>query len=307
MQVPLSADLQAAVAALREEVAGDRDATVDRHRARRHRDRDDSRAAADEDAAQRARERPARARARPPACIGRLGMTPPPPPRGRRPRDRPAAAARARSRGSATAAAASGGRSRASAGAAASSCSPLFVVVPARVARRRDDRRHRGVRLELRPRRAAPGRRRRELVRLRRRRLRARRDPGGAQPHAGPAPRDLAVGSEGDRRDRGPALLSARRRRPGRHHARGRRRRTRGQDRAGRLDDHAGARAQPLPLARADVQAQAHRGVPRDQAVEPLVEGQDPDRVHEPGVLRQPRVRNRGGRRDVLLESGEET
>ena len=38
-----------------------------------------------------------------------------------------------------------------------------------------------------------------------------------------------------------------------------------------------------------------------DQAVAPVVEGQDPDRVHEPGLLRQPRVRDRGRRRDVLL------
>ena len=36
-----------------------------------------------------------------------------------------------------------------------------------------------------------------------------------------------------------------------------------------------------------------------------VVEGPDPDRVHEPGVLRQPRVRHRGGRRDVLLRAGD--
>ena len=78
---------------------------------------------------------------------------------------------------------------------------------------------------------------------------------------------------EGDGRDRGPALLPARRRRPRRHRARRRRRRPRGQVRAGRLDDHAGARAEPLPLARADAEAEAHRGVSRDQARAAVVEG----------------------------------
>ena len=204
------------------------------------------------------------------------------PPRGRRPR--PSADRRV-----ATAAVASGGRSRASAD------TPLHPPRPLRrraalLLVRRDDRRHRGVRLELRPRRASPGRRRRKLVRLRGRRLRARSDPCGAQPHARPAPRDLAVGPKAtvaieDRRfyQHGgvdPVGIIAR---SSPTYAR--------QDRAGRLDDHAGARAQPLPLARADVQAQAHRGLSRDQAVEPLVEGEDPDRVHEPGLLRQSRVR----------------
>ena len=45
------------------------------------------------------------------------------------------------------------------------------------------------------------------------------------------------------------------------------------------------------------------RGVPLDQAVASVVEGPDPDRVHEPGVLRQPRVRDRGRRGDVLLDA----
>ena len=44
------------------------------------------------------------------------------------------------------------------------------------------------------------------------------------------------------------------------------------QDRRGRLDDHAGARPQPLPLARADAEAEGDRGVPRDQARERVVE-----------------------------------
>ena len=109
---------------------------------------------------------------------------------------------------------------------------------------------------------------------------------------------------EGDGGDRGPAFLPARRDRPDRHRPRRRRRRARGEDRRGRLDDHAGARAEPLPHARADAEAEADRGVPRDQARQPLVEGQDPHRVHERGLLRKPRVRDRGGRGDVLLDSG---
>ena len=73
--------------------------------------------------------------------------------------------------------------------------------------------------------------------------------------------------------------------------------------RPGRLDDHAAARAQPLHLEGADVQAQGQGGLPRDQAEPPLVEGQDPRRVRQPGLLRQPRLRDRGRGADVLLEA----
>src|SRR5205823_7801963 len=66
------------------------------------------------------------------------------------------------------------------------------------------------------------------------------------------------------------------------------------------------ARAEPLPLAGADAETEAHRGLPCDQARAAVAEGSDPDRVHEPGVLRQPRVRDRGGGGDVLLAHGEE-
>ena len=76
------------------------------------------------------------------------------------------------------------------------------------------------------------------------------------------------------------------------------------QGRAGRLDDHAAARPQPLHLARADDRAQGEGGLPRDQArtgrwsKHRILAG-----VHEPGLLRQPRVRRRGGGADVLLEA----
>ena len=78
-----------------------------------------------------------------------------------------------------------------------------------------------------------------------------------------------------------------------------------GQGRPGRLDDHAAARPQPLHLARADVHAQAARGVPRGQARRQVVEAEDPHDLPEPDLLRQPGLRRRGGRADVLLEAGE--
>ena len=161
------------------------------------------------------------------------------------------------------------------------------------------------VRLALRPQRAASGRGRAELVRLRGQRQGARGDSGGAEPYPCVTRRDQPLGSRGHRRDRRPALLLARGRRSGRDRACDGRRCPRGQSRAGWVDDHTGARSQPLSLTRADVQAKARRGVPLDQAFPAVVEGQDPDLVHEPGVLRQSRLRDRGGRGDVLLPHGE--
>ena len=80
-------------------------------------------------------------------------------------------------------------------------------------------------------------------------------------------------------------------------------RRQRRQGRRGRLDDRAAARAQPLHGPRANLRAQAQGGLPRDQAEQQLVEGQDPRRVPEHGLLRQPRLRRRGRVADVLLAS----
>ncbi len=117
--------------------------------------------------------------------------------------------------------------------------------------------------------------------------------------------RDVAVAAEGDGRDRGPPLLAARRRRLRRHRARRVGRRHRRQGGAGRLDDHAAARAQPLHRRREDVPAQAEGGVPRDQASRTMAEAEDPRRVPEHRLLRQPRVRRRGGGADVLLEARE--
>ena len=79
--------------------------------------------------------------------------------------------------------------------------------------------------------------------------------------------------SKGDDRDRGPPLLRARRRRLRGHRPRADEGHPRRPDRRGRLDDHAAARAQPLPgLERADDRAQDQGGLPRDQAQPAVVE-----------------------------------
>ena len=132
---------------------------------------------------------------------------------------------------------------------------------------------------------------------------RARLDPGRAQPRAGLEPPDVEVAAARDRLDRGPALLPARRRRLRGHRARRVEGRDRRQGRRGRLDDHAAARPQPLHRPGEDVQPQGEGGVPRDQALEQVVEVEDPQRVPEHRLLRQPRLRRRGGVADVLLEA----
>ena len=77
-----------------------------------------------------------------------------------------------------------------------------------------------------------------------------------------------------------------------------------GRDRRRGLDDHAAARPQPLHLAGAHGAAEAQGGVPRDEARRRLDEASDPHDVPEPGLLREPGVRHRGGGTDVLLEAG---
>ena len=177
-------------------------------------------------------------------------------------------------------------------------CAPLR-----RRGRRRHRRRH--LRLVLRPELAAAGRDRLEHVHLRRRQLPARRDPGRAEPAAGPVQADQRLDAEGDRRDRGPALLPARRDRRRGHRTRALEERQRRPGGRGRLDDHAAARAQPLHRAREDGRAEAEGSVPRDQARQGLGEEPDPRHLHEPGLLRQPRLRDRGGRADLLLQARE--
>ena len=156
----------------------------------------------------------------------------------------------------------------------------------------------------MRPRLAPVRRDRLQLVRVRRRRQLARVDPGGEEPRARDGGRHVDLGPQGDDRDRRQALLRSQRRRCRRHGASRGREHPRGRDRGGRLDHHAAARPQPLHLPRADRAAQGEGGVPRDEARPRTVEGVDPDDVPEPGLLREPRVRDRGSVADVLLEAG---
>ena len=75
----------------------------------------------------------------------------------------------------------------------------------------------------------------------------------------------------------------------------------------GRLHDHAAARPQPLhPPPGAHAAPQARRGVPRHQAQRQAREELDPRQLHEHRLLRQPRLRRRGRRADVLLAPREQ-
>ena len=149
---------------------------------------------------------------------------------------------------------------------------------------------------------------RREHVHLRRRRLAPRRRSlRGKEPAEGSAGTRSARGSSRRRsRSRTSATGSTAGSTRSASRAPSGRTCSAGQGRAGRLDDHAAARAQPLHLARAHLHAQAARGVPRGEARRQVVEAEDPDGVPEPDLLRQPGVRRRGRVADVLLEAGEE-
>ncbi len=90
-----------------------------------------------------------------------------------------------------------------------------------------------------------------------------------------------------------------------RHRARGLEGPHRGQGARGRLDDHAAARPQPLHRPGEDVHAQDQGGVPCDQARAQVAEAEDPQRVPQHRLLREPRVRRRGRLTDVLLQACE--
>ncbi len=108
-----------------------------------------------------------------------------------------------------------------------------------------------------------------------------------------------------DGRDRGSPLLGARRARLPGHRARALFGRDRGQDRPGRVDDHAGARSQPVHREREPhVLAQDQGGLPCHQARAGVDEAADPERVPQRGVLRPGGARRAGGGRDVLLDAG---
>ncbi len=98
-----------------------------------------------------------------------------------------------------------------------------------------------------------------------------------------------------DRRGRGSALLRAPRRRRARHPARRLGGRHEPRRRPGRLDDHAAVRQERDQPGRANDLAQAAGGSARLAARAAPVEGLDPDRVPEHGLLRERRLRRRAG------------
>ena len=117
----------------------------------------------------------------------------------------------------------------------------------------------------------------------------------------GPDPDRLGrhrAGDEGGRRrDRGPALLRAPRRRLPGHRPRGRSRTSSSRRHAGRLDDHPAVRQERARGAgQPDRVREAARGRARLPARAPLGQGQDPHRVPERDLLRRGRLRDRGGR-----------
>ena len=165
-----------------------------------------------------------------------------------------------------------------------------------------------GCRVRLQPGlRAAPAARV-DVVRRGRGRELARGDRVPRAPRARPARLDLPVARRRDGGHRGPAVLAPRGPRPrgdparrGRGHQGG----TRG--RRG-IDDHPAAGAQPLLRHRRppDPGREDPGDLPRAQPGAEHAEGPDPRRVPQPRVLRERRVRSRGGRPDVLLPPGEQ-
>ena len=294
--VPLDRDLDAVIGLLRE-AAGDDEATGAGVRARRS--SPPSRCSVL--GLGRAGRREARERAAPegtrPAARGRGVRVSPPPPRGGRRGDdnelesilrrtrrrRPAGKAKRKRRTTLILAVA-------------------LVVVLALIAL--GCRRRGGVPVELQPRHAAAGRDRPELVRLRRERLAARLDSRRAEPPPvrlwQRQPVDARRRPSRSRTTASTATAASTTRAshapPGRTSAPAR------SCRAARRS-RSSSSATSTSRKRADLQAQAQGGLSRDQAEPPLVEGPDPQRVHEPGLLRQPRLRDRGGGADVLLEA----
>ena len=195
-------------------------------------------------------------------------------------------------------------RRRADRGRGSRSSALLLVLLGLGAARdrllglRRDDGRRAG---PARPRGARPVRRGPELGRPRQRRHAARDPDRQREADPGRVGRDLAVGQAGGRRDRGRALLRAPRHRLPRHRPRpaaGHRLRRR---RPGRLDDHPAVRQERARGAgQPDRPAEAPRGGARLPDRAPVVEGQDPHQLPQQHLLRQRRLRDRGGRPDLL-------
>ena len=118
--------------------------------------------------------------------------------------------------------------------------------------------------------------------------------------------RDRPADQAGDRRDRGQAVLRAPRRRHPRHRPRRLGRRDPPGHRPGRLDDHAAVRQERDQRQRPHADPQAEGGRARLEARAGLDEGRDPDRLPEHDLLRQPRLRRRGGVQGLLRAQREE-
>ena len=106
--------------------------------------------------------------------------------------------------------------------------------------------------------------------------------------------------AEGDRRHRGPPLLREQRDRLHRDPAGAQERRLVGRLRAGRLDDRAAARPQPLPHAAAVAQPEDRRGLSRGADGQAMEQGPDPHGVPQRHLLRAGGVRDRRCGRGVL-------
>ena len=113
--------------------------------------------------------------------------------------------------------------------------------------------------------------------------------------------RDRAGDEARDHRDRGPPLLHQRGRRPARHRPRALPGRRAEEGRPGRLDDHPAVRQERARRpGRADAVPEAPRGRARLPPHAQVVEGEDPQQLPEHDLLRQRRLRDRGGRAHVL-------
>ena len=113
-----------------------------------------------------------------------------------------------------------------------------------------------------------------------------------------------AASAEGLRRDRGPPLLRAFRRRSGRHRARADAQPHLARRRPGRLDADPAARQEPVPDPGAHRLAQDPGGDPRLLARAQLLQGPDPRALPQPRLFRRRRLRRRGGGAALFLEAG---
>src|SRR3954451_8146137 len=221
-------------------------------------------------------------RSRPP------GRPPPPHERRERTRQRHAALPRAPAEAAEGPQAAAGGRPR-----------PAYAA-RARLDRVRDDDGGRLGPARAREPQGVP--RRAQLGPLRRHgRALARGPDEQPEPRPGHLRPDQREHAQRDRRDRGPALLPERRRRPPRHRARVRPGRRPEEGGPGRLDDHPAVREErPARAEPADALPEAARGGARVPPDAQVVEGEDPHRVPELDLLRQRRLRDRVGGAHLL-------